>query len=83
MCPYVGNATTRKTFTLRSENDDSSRNQDVFFDKWKYYKSMSDFMYDDYNDHIYDTLNMFCNSPYTLFRNKSDNIYRENNFPNS
>ena len=31
MCPYVGNATTRKTFTLRSENDDSSRNQDVFF----------------------------------------------------
>ena len=53
------------------------------FDKWKYYKSMSDFMYDDYSDRIYDTLNMFCNSPYTLFRNKSDNIYRENNFPNS
>jgi len=55
------------------------------FAKWKYYDLMKQYLYNDYEDIIYDTLNTFCNSPYTLLKSKSDNIYRKymKHFPES
>lgn len=55
------------------------------FAKWKYYDSMKQYLYNDYGDIIYDTLNTFCNSPYTLLKSKSYNIYRKymKHFPES
>ena len=47
------------------------------FAKWKYYDSMKQYLKNDYEDIIDDTLNTFCNCPYNLFTSKSYNIYRK------